>query len=80
MIEKRTIFFLKSVLSNEFKQRKKYKHVINMKRYLVPFIMKDVQLVKCGMSPLDWQKEHLITVLIRVWRSRHPHMVRGSVN
>lgn len=33
---------------------------INMKRCPVLLIMTEVQLIKCDMSLLDWQKEQLI--------------------
>lgn len=32
-----------------------------MKRYLVPLIMTEVQLMKRDMSLLGWQEEHLVT-------------------
>lgn len=46
---------------------------INMKRCLVLFIMTEVQLIKCDMSLLERQKEHLRTYNVGKRVEKHAH-------
>lgn len=52
---------------------------INMKRCLVLFIMTEVQLIKCDMSLLERQKEHLRTYNVGKRVEKHTHTWRERV-